>query len=58
MFASDWSGFPDFAPYRGWVQAFTEIPAWVGEAGITFTKEEIDGFLGGNALRLLHLDKG
>ncbi|MFC1867697.1 amidohydrolase family protein [Thermodesulfobacteriota bacterium] len=57
MFGSDWSGFPDFAPYRGWVKAFTDIPAWVKEAGIEFTKEEMDGFLGGNALRLLHLDK-
>ena len=57
MFASDWSGFPDFTPYRDWVKAFTEIPLWVQDAGITFTREEIDGVLGGNALKLLRLDK-
>jgi predicted TIM-barrel fold metal-dependent hydrolase len=26
MFASDWSGFPEYCPYRDWVKAFTEIP--------------------------------
>jgi len=57
MLGSDWSGFPDFAPYRAWVKAFTDMPAWVKEAGIEFTKEEIDAFLGGNALRNLRLDK-
>jgi predicted TIM-barrel fold metal-dependent hydrolase len=29
----------------------------VQDAGITFTREEIDGVLGGNALKLLRLDK-
>jgi len=57
MFASDWSGFPEFTPYRDWVKSFTEIPAWVKEAGIEFTREEMDGLLGGNALRVLRLDK-
>jgi len=55
MFASDWSGFPDAVPYRDWVRAFAGIPAWVQEAGIAFTQEEITGVLGGNALRLLPL---
>jgi hypothetical protein len=53
IFASDWSGLPDSSPYRDWVRAFTEIPIWVKDAGIEFTKEELDGYLGGNALRLL-----
>ena len=57
MFGSDWSGFPEFTPYRDWVKSFTEIPAWVNEAGIEFTREEMDGLLGGNALRVLRLDK-
>jgi predicted TIM-barrel fold metal-dependent hydrolase len=58
LFASDWSGFPDPGPYRDWVKAFTEIPVWVKEAGVEFTQEELDGYLGGNALRwLLRADK-
>jgi predicted TIM-barrel fold metal-dependent hydrolase len=57
MFASDWSGFPEYCPYRDWVKAFTEIPAWLQEAGTGFTKEKMDGLLGGNARRLLRLEK-
>jgi predicted TIM-barrel fold metal-dependent hydrolase len=53
VFASDWAGLPDHTPYLAWVKAFTEIPNWVKEAGVEFTKEELDGYLGGNALRLL-----
>jgi predicted TIM-barrel fold metal-dependent hydrolase len=57
LFPSDWSGFPDYTPYCHWVNAFAEIPIWVTEAGIEFTKEELEGYLGKNALRLL-LRKG
>jgi predicted TIM-barrel fold metal-dependent hydrolase len=33
-------------------------PSWVKEAGVEFTKEEIEDYLGGNALRwLLRADK-
>ena len=56
VFASDWAGLPDHTPYLAWVKAFTEIPNWVKEAGVEFTKEELDGYLGGNALRLLLLE--
>jgi microsomal dipeptidase-like Zn-dependent dipeptidase len=51
VLASDWAGLPDHTPYLAWVEAFTEIPGWVKEAGIEFTKEEIEDYLGGNALR-------
>lgn len=57
MFASDWSGFPDYTPYKKWVKTFTEIPDWVKEAGIEFSKQEIDDFLGGTAFKLLGLKK-
>jgi len=56
VFASDWGGFPEATRYRNWVKAFTEIPGWVKEAGIEFTKEELDGYLGGNVFRLFSLE--
>ena len=55
MFASDWGGLIEDAAYCGWVKAFTLIPDWVNEAGIEFTKEELDDYLYENALRLLKL---
>jgi len=55
MFASDWGGLIDDTAYCGWVKAFTVIPGWVNEAGIEFTKEELDGYLYKNALKLLKL---
>jgi hypothetical protein len=56
IFASDWSGLVHDAAYCSWIKAFTEIPIWIKEAGIEFSKEELDGYLGGNALRLLRLE--
>lgn len=57
MFASDWVGDPEDTDYCNWLKAFTEIPAWVKEAGIEFTPKELGDYLGGNALKLLRLDK-
>jgi uncharacterized protein len=54
VFASDWSGLVNDAPYCEWVKAFTEIPDWVKEAGIEFSPKEIEGYLGKNALKFLH----
>jgi len=56
MFASDWLGLKDVATYAGWLRTFTEIPQTAREAGIEFTKEELDDFLGGAAAKVFHLD--
>ncbi|MFC1868852.1 amidohydrolase family protein [Thermodesulfobacteriota bacterium] len=56
IFGSDWSALVDDTPYHEWIKAFTEIPVWVKEAGIEFSQDEIDGFLGNNSVKLLHLD--
>ncbi len=54
LFGSDW---PAFRLFRGgqanWVKAFTDPPDTVKETGITFSKDEIDAILGGNAARLM-----
>ena len=54
LFGSDW---PALRLFKGgqanWVKVFTNLPDSVKEAGITFTKEEIDAILGGNAARLM-----
>jgi predicted TIM-barrel fold metal-dependent hydrolase len=55
VFASDWGNTKNDAPYLAWVKAMTEIPDWVKEEGIEFTKEEIEGYMGGNAIKLLRL---
>lgn len=39
-----------------WVKVFSQIPESVREAGIQFTKEEIEGILGNNAARVLGLE--
>jgi predicted TIM-barrel fold metal-dependent hydrolase len=58
LFGSDW---PALRLFRGgqpnWVKAFTDPPDAVKEAGITFTRAEIDAILGGNAAGLLHKSK-
>lgn len=54
LFGSDW---PALRLFRGgqpnWVKVFKEPPNTLREAGIHFTKEEIDAILGGNAFRLI-----
>jgi hypothetical protein len=40
-----------------WVKAFSEIPDYVKEAGIEFSKTEMDALLGGNAARILKLEE-
>jgi len=55
LFGSDW---PALRLFRGgqanWVRVFTEPPDVVKEAGITFTRDEIDAILGGNAASLIN----
>ena len=56
MFASDWSGVELELPYvKQWLQTFTQIPEMVKQAGVDFTKQEIDDFLSGTAIKVLHL---
>jgi predicted TIM-barrel fold metal-dependent hydrolase len=55
MFASDWVGNPEDADYCSWVKAFTEIPAWVKEAGVEFSAKELEGYLSQTALSSLRL---
>jgi predicted TIM-barrel fold metal-dependent hydrolase len=55
MFGSDFDGKLGESGYCDWVKALVDIPSWVKEAGIEFTKDEMDGFLGGNAVKLLRL---
>jgi len=54
MWASDWTG-PSFLPQASWLKAFQEIPESVKEAGIDFSTEEKEAFLGKTALKLLGL---
>ena len=52
LFATDYP----YAPAEGlpaWVQIFKELPQEVMQAGIEFTREELDGVLGNNSLRWL-----
>jgi hypothetical protein len=55
MFGSDYPYLLQREDQKRWVKVFTEIPNSVGEAGIKFSKEEIDGILGNNAARVLRL---
>ncbi|MDP6142459.1 MAG: amidohydrolase family protein [Dehalococcoidales bacterium] len=55
LFGSDWPALRLFGGGESsWVRSFTEPPESVREAGITFTKAEIDAILGQNAARLLN----
>lgn len=55
LFGSDW---PAYRLFRGgnatWIKAFTDPPGLVTEAGISFTKDEVDAILGGNAVRIMN----
>lgn len=58
LFGSDWPAFRLFkGGQAGWVGAFTALPDALKEAGFTFTREEIDAILGGNATRLVRRDR-
>ena len=54
LFGSDWPALRLLkGGEAGWVKAFTNLPeALLKEADITFTKDEMDAILGGNAARL------
>lgn len=54
LFGSDWPALRLFGGGQAnWVKVFTNPPESVKEAGVTFTRDEIDALLGGNAMRLL-----
>jgi len=55
MFGSDFPAIKGLVSQEKWVKTFTEIPESVRDAGIEFSKEVIEAFLGGNANRLLKL---
>lgn len=57
LFGSDFPMLKLLVSQERWVKAFTEIPESVREQGIEFTKDEIDGILGGNATNILKLSK-
>jgi hypothetical protein len=54
LFGSDW---PALRLFKGgqanWVRVFTDLRDTPKESGVTFTTEEIDAILGGNATRLM-----
>ena len=43
------------SPLTAWLQTFQNLPAIAAEHGVTFTQEEVDLMVGGNAQRLLRL---
>lgn len=54
LFGSDWSAYRLLrGGQTNWVKVFKEPPDEVKNAGITFTTDEIDAILGGNAARLM-----
>ena len=55
LFGTDNPIFGIIEPTTHWVQAIKDLPSKAPE-GITFTQEEVDAILGGNAVRLLGLD--
>ena len=55
LFGTDNPIFGIIEPTKHWVQAIKDLPSKAPD-GITFTKEEVDAILGGNAARLLGLD--
>lgn len=58
MFGSDYPylGYSQTEDQIRWVKAFTEVPGWVGGAGLQFTDEEINGILGDNAARVVGVE--
>jgi predicted TIM-barrel fold metal-dependent hydrolase len=55
LFGTDNPIFGIIEPTTHWVQAIKDLPKKAPD-GITFTQEEVDAILGGNAARLLELD--
>ena len=59
LWASDFSFGPrnngDRSPLPHWLKTFKELPTVAEEYGVTFTDDEVDLMLGGNAQRLLNL---
>jgi predicted TIM-barrel fold metal-dependent hydrolase len=54
LFGTDNPIFGIIIPTKGWIQLIKDLPN-NAPVGITFTKEEVDGILGGNAATLLGL---
>lgn len=59
LWASDFSFGPsnsgDKSPLPHWLKTFKDLPTAGAEYGVTFTQDEVDLMLGGNAQRLLHI---
>ena len=54
LFGSDWPALRLFLGGQGtWVKAFTDPPDALEVSGISFTTEEIESILGGNAARIM-----
>jgi len=54
LFGSDWPALRLFRGGQGtWVRAFTDPPDALDASGISFTTEEIESILGGNAVRIM-----
>ncbi|UCD56139.1 MAG: amidohydrolase family protein [Candidatus Hydrogenedentota bacterium] len=56
LFGTDNPIFGIVIPTRDWIQLIKDLPVKAPE-GIRFTREEVDGILGGNAASLLGLDQ-
>jgi predicted TIM-barrel fold metal-dependent hydrolase len=55
MFGSDWPYGSGVLDEKSWVEWVKNIPEKAKEYGLTFTKEEIDKILGGNAKKFFNL---
>ncbi len=55
LFGSDWPVLKTILSEKDWVSSLREPEEAVAKAGFTFTKEESEALLGGNAARLLGL---
>ena len=54
LFGSDWPAYRLLKSGSAtWIKSFTDPPEVVMEAGISFTEDEIDAILGGNASRIV-----
>jgi predicted TIM-barrel fold metal-dependent hydrolase len=54
LFGSDWPALRLFRGGQGtWVKTFTDPPDALDASGISFTTEEIESILGGNAVRIM-----
>ncbi len=55
LFGSDWPILKTILSEKSWVSSLREPDEAIARAGFTFTKEEVNALLGGNAARLLGL---